>query len=78
MVCPGNHDIFYDLAAYRRTFLMPVESNDDNYYAFDYNGIHFISFSTELFIPFSPQHLWLESHYEICFEEYHFFYLNNL
>ncbi|EGG24260.1 metallophosphoesterase domain-containing protein [Cavenderia fasciculata] len=62
MVCPGNHDIFYDLAAYRRTFLMPVESNDDNYYAFDYNGIHFISFSTELFIPFSPQHLWLESH----------------
>eukprot|EP01132_Coremiostelium_polycephalum_P000878 gene878-1099_t len=62
MTCPGNHDIFYDLAVYRSTFNMPAPHASASWYSFDYNGVHFVSFSTEhIYTPFSPQHLWLEN-----------------
>ncbi|EFA83061.1 metallophosphoesterase domain-containing protein [Heterostelium album PN500] len=63
MVCPGNHDIFFiNFGIYRRTFNMPAPSLEDSWYSFDYNGVHFVSYSTEhLILPLSPQHDWLEN-----------------
>ncbi|GAM22622.1 hypothetical protein SAMD00019534_057970, partial [Acytostelium subglobosum LB1] len=62
MVCPGNHDIFLvDFDIYRHTFQMPCPVSDA-WYSFDYNGIHFLSYSTEhLVTDLSPQHNWIEN-----------------
>ncbi|KAN0022032.1 hypothetical protein ACTFIU_004186 [Dictyostelium citrinum] len=63
MTCPGNHDIFYDLSVYRRTWLMPTDDSDKvSWYSFDYNGVHFVGISSEHdFLPLSPQHTWIEN-----------------
>eukprot|EP01133_Synstelium_polycarpum_P007773 gene7773-9118_t len=47
MTCPGNHDAFYNFTAYTTSFIMPTTSPSHKWYAFDYNGVHFVSFSTE-------------------------------
>ncbi|EGC38726.1 hypothetical protein DICPUDRAFT_28115 [Dictyostelium purpureum] len=61
MTCPGNHDIFYDLSVYSRTWQMPADNEGDTWYSFDYNGVHFVGFSSEHdFFPLSPQYEWLE------------------
>ncbi|KAF2075454.1 hypothetical protein CYY_003235 [Polysphondylium violaceum] len=62
MVCPGNHDIFFDLDVYRKTFLMPSNKLDESWYSFNFSGVHFVGFSSEHdFLPFSTQYNWLEN-----------------
>ncbi|EGC38724.1 hypothetical protein DICPUDRAFT_86395 [Dictyostelium purpureum] len=63
MTCPGNHDLFYDdLSVYSRTWQMPTDKDSDTWYSFDYNGVHFVGFSSEHdYTPLSPQFAWLEN-----------------
>eukprot|EP01133_Synstelium_polycarpum_P005697 gene5697-6581_t len=62
MLCPGNHDTWYDLQIYSKTFQMPQAHKDGTWYSYDYNGVHFITISSEQdFIPLSPQHSWIEA-----------------
>jgi len=62
MVCPGNHDIFFDLAIYRKTFAMPAEAESHSWYSFDFGQVHFLGFSSEHnFLPLSEQHTWIEN-----------------
>ncbi|KAF2075455.1 hypothetical protein CYY_003236 [Polysphondylium violaceum] len=62
MVCPGNHDVFFNLDVYRKTFYMPTDKEDDSWYSFDYAGAHFVGFSSEHdYIPLSTQYNWLEN-----------------
>eukprot|EP01133_Synstelium_polycarpum_P011569 gene11569-13502_t len=61
MTAPGNHDTFYSFTAYQQTFNMPG-SSDAPWYSFTYNGVHFISFSTESDLsPFTKQYQWLKA-----------------
>ncbi|EGG22315.1 hypothetical protein DFA_04433 [Cavenderia fasciculata] len=61
MSTPGNHDVFYSFQAYQQTFNMPGSSNEP-WYSFDYNGVHFVSYSTESDIsPFTRQYQWLKN-----------------
>ncbi|EGG17548.1 hypothetical protein DFA_08544 [Cavenderia fasciculata] len=64
MTTPGNHDVFIDTSIYRKTFHMPTTTySKSTWYGFDYNGVHFVSISSEqLYIPFSDQHDWLANH----------------
>jgi len=62
MVVPGNHDIFYDLAVYRKTFQMPADKESHSWYSFDYGQAHFVGFSSEHdWLPLSSQYNWLEN-----------------
>ncbi|EGC38727.1 hypothetical protein DICPUDRAFT_148535 [Dictyostelium purpureum] len=62
MVCPGNHDIFYDLSFYRRTWQMPTDKDSNSWYSFDYNGVHFVGFSSEHdWLKGSSQYKWIEN-----------------
>ncbi|KAM9977108.1 hypothetical protein ACTFIR_010964 [Dictyostelium discoideum] len=63
MTTPGNHDSFGDeFSAYSKTWQMPTEHHSNNWYSFDYNGVHFISISSEdIYIPLSDQHSWIEN-----------------
>ncbi|EFA77915.1 hypothetical protein PPL_08556 [Heterostelium album PN500] len=63
MVCIGNHDVFYNKSAYSASWLMPSESPAQTWYAFDYNGVHFVAISTENSYTYgSEQYTWLENH----------------
>ncbi|GAM21044.1 hypothetical protein SAMD00019534_042190 [Acytostelium subglobosum LB1] len=63
MTCIGNHDAFLNKSAYTTTWIMPSESPLITWYAFDYNGVHFVSMSTENdYAPGSEQYVWLENH----------------
>ncbi|KAN0048116.1 hypothetical protein ACTA71_002511 [Dictyostelium dimigraforme] len=63
MTCPGNHDSFGDqFSVYEKTWQMPTDHHSNHWYSFDYNGVHFISISSEDdYIPFSDQHSWIEN-----------------
>ncbi|KAN0041780.1 hypothetical protein ACTFIV_004330 [Dictyostelium citrinum] len=63
MTTPGNHDSFGDqFSVYQKTWQMPTEHHSDHWYSFDYNGVHFISISSEdTYIPLSDQHSWIEN-----------------
>ncbi|KAF2071013.1 hypothetical protein CYY_007673 [Polysphondylium violaceum] len=64
MTTPGNHDVFYDFTAYQQTFNMPGSSSKP-WYSFTYNGVHFISFSTESDLaPFTQQYQWIKNDLE--------------
>ncbi|EGC29313.1 hypothetical protein DICPUDRAFT_93173 [Dictyostelium purpureum] len=64
MTTPGNHDVFYSFTAYQTTFNMPGSSSMP-WYSFDYNGVHFLSFSTESDLaPFTQQYQWIKSDLE--------------
>lgn len=71
MVCPGNHEDFYDFAAYRNRYsLMPSVlsgSNSSEYYSFNYGHVHVVAINTEAplqgladFSAGSAQYQWLE------------------
>ncbi|EGG18270.1 hypothetical protein DFA_03762 [Cavenderia fasciculata] len=60
-VCIGNHDTFQDEKIYQKTFIMPTEKSDETWYSFDYNGVHFVAFSTEDdYSTISKQYAWIE------------------
>ncbi|KAN0029278.1 hypothetical protein ACTFIV_011161 [Dictyostelium citrinum] len=62
LTCPGNHDRFIDLSVYTKTWQMPVDFESDSWYSYDYNGIHFVGFSSEHdYFPLSSQHIWIEN-----------------
>ncbi|EFA76035.1 hypothetical protein PPL_10614 [Heterostelium album PN500] len=64
MTTPGNHDVFYSLTAYQQTFGMPATS-DEPWYSFNYNGVHFISISSESDLsPFTKQYQWIKADLE--------------
>eukprot|EP01133_Synstelium_polycarpum_P020365 gene20365-24435_t len=61
MVCPGNHDTFANEEIYLKTFNMPSSDNGNAWYSYDYNGVHFIGFSTEdSYKTSSDQFAWIE------------------
>eukprot|EP01132_Coremiostelium_polycephalum_P002713 gene2713-3366_t len=65
MTAPGNHDTFYSFSAYQTTFNMPSKSSATPWYSYNYNGVHFVSFSTESELtPFSQQYQWLKNDLE--------------
>ena len=50
MTMPGNHEGFYEFAAYRARFHMPYEtsnSTDRLYYSFNNGPVHFVALRTE-------------------------------
>jgi hypothetical protein len=51
MLTNGNHERFYDYAAFRNRFSMPYElsggSPDNFWYSYDYGNVHWISISSE-------------------------------
>lgn len=63
MVCPGNHEHYYNFTAYRTRFDMPGPHREDPdrrnlWGSYDIGGVHFISFSTEhLKSPFVDEQL---------------------
>ncbi|KAN0034532.1 hypothetical protein ACTFIV_001052 [Dictyostelium citrinum] len=64
MTTPGNHDVFYSFTAYQNTFNMPGSSNQP-WYSYDYNGVHFLSYSTESDLaPFTQQYQWIKNDLE--------------
>ncbi|KAK5576321.1 hypothetical protein RB653_007462 [Dictyostelium firmibasis] len=64
MTTPGNHDVFYSFTAYQNTFNMPGSSNMP-WYSYDYNGVHFLSYSTESDLaPFTQQYQWIKNDLE--------------
>ncbi|KAM9991383.1 hypothetical protein ACTFIZ_004790 [Dictyostelium cf. discoideum] len=64
MTAPGNHDVFYSFNSYQNTFNMPGSSNQP-WYSYDYNGVHFLSYSTESDLaPFTQQYQWIKNDLE--------------
>ncbi|GAM21950.1 hypothetical protein SAMD00019534_051250, partial [Acytostelium subglobosum LB1] len=62
MVCPGNHDVFAKEKIYLQTFNMPSVSSGSTWYSYDFNGIHYVSFSSEdTYSSGSAQWNWIES-----------------
>ena len=77
MTCPGNHEEFFDFAAYRNRFSMPTSIDNLSgvnrvnmtlYYSFDYGHAHFVGLNSEAFWGMAPdlrpgeaQHEWLVS-----------------
>ena len=64
MVGVGNHDMFYDAAAYSTRFGMPWQKSNGQgnfWYSFDIGHIHMVSASSEhSYLPNSSQIKWLE------------------
>ena len=69
MTTTGNHESYYNFSAYYNRLTMPVASSNSTnkqYYSFNYQNIHFVSWSveenngTDLF-PGKPQYDWLEN-----------------
>ncbi|EGC31257.1 hypothetical protein DICPUDRAFT_40191 [Dictyostelium purpureum] len=61
LVCPGNHDVFNDQSYYLKTWQMPTDKHKDSWYSFDYNGVRFVSFSSEHdWSVDSSQYKWIE------------------
>ena len=63
MVGVGNHDMFYNAAAYSTRFGMPYENSKGNqfWYSYDIGHIHMVSASSEhSYLPSSDQIKWLE------------------
>ena len=69
MTAPGNHENYYNFASYYARFTMPVASSNSpskQYYSFNYEKIHYVSFSVEeddgaSLLPGAPQRVWLEN-----------------
>ena len=67
MTAPGNHEAYYLFDAYRHRFFMPWEqSGSKQYYSFNHEKIHFVSWSFEEFKgvdlrPNGRQRAWLEA-----------------
>jgi len=67
MTAPGNHENYYNFSAYYSRLNMPVEasgSTSKQYYSFNYQNIHFVSWSVEEYngtdlLPGNPQYDWL-------------------
>jgi hypothetical protein len=64
----GNHEVFYNWAAFEHRFTMPVsavagmQSNKNFWFSFDLGNVHILSFSTEHnYTIGSPQWLWMEA-----------------
>eukprot|EP00598_Pedospumella_elongata_P002502 CAMPEP_0184986312 /NCGR_PEP_ID=MMETSP1098-20130426/16092_1 /TAXON_ID=89044 /ORGANISM="Spumella elongata, Strain CCAP 955/1" /LENGTH=572 /DNA_ID=CAMNT_0027510525 /DNA_START=42 /DNA_END=1760 /DNA_ORIENTATION=+ len=51
MVTNGNHERFYDYAAFRNRYSMPAEKSggslDNFWYSYDYGNVHWVSISSE-------------------------------
>lgn len=65
MVGNGNHERFYDWAAYTNRYKMPFESSGGNqdgfWYSYDYGNVHWVSISSEHSLDEgSEQKTWLE------------------
>jgi UDP-2,3-diacylglucosamine pyrophosphatase LpxH len=74
MICPGNHDIFYNTQIIRSVFPMPYKGNNRIYYSFNYGNAHFISLNSEDDIhPGSDQYNWFVSD----LISYHTYFKNN-
>ena len=69
LTAPGNHENYYDFASYYARFTMPIAASNSpskQYYSFNYEKIHFVSFSVEesdgsSLLPGAPQRKWLEA-----------------
>jgi len=63
MFAVGNHEKYYNFAAYNNRFLMPGAQSGGNgnfWHSFDYGLIHFLCFSTEHnYAPGSEQYNWI-------------------
>ena len=47
MTAPGNHENYYNFTAYYSRLTMPINSPSKQYYSFNYQNIHFVSWSVE-------------------------------
>jgi len=69
MTAAGNHEDYNSFDAYYSRFQMPVsesDSEDRQYYSFNYEKIHFVVWSVEEtngtdLLPGGPQRIWLEN-----------------
>jgi acid phosphatase type 7 len=69
MVAPGNHENYYHFASYDSRFFMPWTasgSRSKQYYSFNHEKIHFVSWSIEELdgadlLPLGRQRRWLEA-----------------
>ena len=66
MVTNGNHERFYDWAAYKNRFHMPYQKSGGSpsgfWYSYDYANMHFVSISSEHPLDVdSEQYKWLEN-----------------
>lgn len=67
MTAPGNHENYYLFDAYRHRYFMPwSESGSQQYYSYNHEKIHFVTWSFEEFkgvdlLPGGKQRQWLEA-----------------
>eukprot|EP01095_Lingulamoeba_sp_RSL-Kostka_P005709 TRINITY_DN1729_c0_g1_i2.p1 TRINITY_DN1729_c0_g1~~TRINITY_DN1729_c0_g1_i2.p1 ORF type:complete len:250 (-),score=71.46 TRINITY_DN1729_c0_g1_i2:508-1164(-) len=68
MTSPGNHEAGDDFSNYINRFTMPIDDPSEPlemWYSFDYQNIHFISYSTEVYFSqqeyIQTQYEWLEN-----------------
>jgi len=68
MFSVGNHEHYYNWAAYTNRFTMPGDQSGGNgnfWYSIDYGNVHFTMFSTEHnFTIGSPQYNWIEQDFK--------------
>jgi acid phosphatase type 7 len=67
MTSPGNHETYYNFSAYYARLTNPISQSNSpskQYYSFNYQNIHFVSWSFEEYkgldlLPGEPQYDWL-------------------
>lgn len=71
MTAPGNHENYYNFSSYYSRLTMPINSPSKQYYSFNFQNIHFVSWSVEEYdgldlLPGEAQYEWLVNDLKIA------------